>query len=79
MDAFLFVRPTGKSSNPAVDAWVNSELERAIREWRRQFRGEPRVKDDKDVTPGDIESMNLILWGDLERQLGEFSDREDRR
>ena len=23
------------------------------------------MKDDKDVTPGDIESMNLILWGDL--------------
>jgi dienelactone hydrolase len=65
MDAFLFVRPTGKSFNPAVDAWVHSEMERAIREWRRQFRGEPRVKDDKDVTPEDIESMNLILWGDL--------------
>jgi dienelactone hydrolase len=65
MDAFLFVRPTGKSSNPIVDKWVATEMERAIREWRRQFRGDPRVKDDKDVTPGDIESMNLILWGDL--------------
>jgi dienelactone hydrolase len=65
MDAFLFVRPTGKSANPTVDAWVQSEMQRAIREWRRQFRGEPRVKDDKDVTPEDIESMNLVLWGDL--------------
>ncbi len=40
-------------------------MKRAITEWRRQFRGEPRVKDDKDVTADDIASMNLILWGDL--------------
>jgi dienelactone hydrolase len=65
MDAFLFVRPTCKSANPTVGKWVESEMQRAIREWRRQFRGEPRVKDDKDVTPDDIASMNLVLWGDL--------------
>jgi pimeloyl-ACP methyl ester carboxylesterase len=65
MDAFLFVRPTGKTTSPEVGAWVQNEMKRAIAEWRRQFRGEPRVKDDKDVTPKDIDSMNLILWGDL--------------
>jgi pimeloyl-ACP methyl ester carboxylesterase len=65
LDAFLFVRPTGKGSNSKVEAWVQSEMKRALTEWRRQFRGEPRVKDDKDVTPHDIASMNLILWGDL--------------
>jgi pimeloyl-ACP methyl ester carboxylesterase len=66
LDAFLFVRPTGKASNPEVDAWVHRELERAVTEWRRQFRGEPRVKDDKDVTADDIASMNLVLWGNLD-------------
>lgn len=65
MDAFLFVRPTGKTASPEVGAWVQNEMKRAITEWRRQFRGQPRVKDDKDVTPNDIDSMNLILWGDL--------------
>jgi dienelactone hydrolase len=65
MDGFLFVRPTGKTSRSEIDAWVESEMKRAITEWRRQFRGEPRVKDDKDVTSHDIDSMNLILWGDL--------------
>ncbi len=65
MDSFLFVRPTGKAANSQVGAWVQSEMKRAITEWRRQFRGEPRVKDDKDVTPEDIASMNLVLWGDL--------------
>jgi dienelactone hydrolase len=65
MDGFLFVRPTGMTSRSEVDAWVESEMKRAITEWRRQFRGEPRVKDDKEVTSHDIDSMNLILWGDL--------------
>jgi dienelactone hydrolase len=68
MEPFLFVRPTGTASNPEVDAWVQSEMKRAIREWRRQFRGEPRIKDDKDVTADDIASKNLILWGDLSAQ-----------
>ncbi len=64
MDAFLFVRPTGESSNKAVAEWVKSEQERAVVRWRRQFRGEARVKDDKDVTDADIASANLVLWGD---------------
>src|SRR5207237_4956948 len=36
----------------------------AITEWRRQFRGEPRVKDDAQVTDADIAAHNLALWGD---------------
>ena len=64
MDSFLFVRPTtGKSSHSKVDAWVNSELERAIETWRRHFRGYARVKNDTDVTAEDIANHNLILWG----------------
>ena len=64
MDSFLFVRPTGKSPHPAVAAWVQAESERAIREWRRQFRGQPRVKLDSEVSDADIQSANLVLWGD---------------
>ncbi len=66
MDAFIIVRPTGKSSRAAVSGWVQAEMDRAIREWRLQFRGEPRVKDDTAVTDDDIASANLILWGDAE-------------
>ena len=36
----------------------------AIEHWRRQFRGEARVKDDADVTDADIAAHNLVLWGD---------------
>ena len=64
MDAFIFVRPTGKARNDLVDKWVKSELERAIEHWRRHFRGEARVKDDTAITDADIAGANLILWGD---------------
>lgn len=64
MDSFVFVRPTGKAANGKAASWAAAEMERAIREWRRQFRGEVRVKDDVAVTEEEIRSANLILWGD---------------
>jgi len=64
MDSFIIVRPTGKSSNKATSAWAQSEMDRAIRQWRSQFRGDARVKDDTAITDDDIASANLILWGD---------------
>ncbi len=39
-------------------------MRHAVDHWRRQFRGEARIKDDKDVTDADIAAHNLILWGD---------------
>ena len=66
MDSFVFVRPTGPEKQPAVKKWVKSELDRAIREWRRQFRGEARVKDDSAITDADIAGANLVLWGSPE-------------
>ena len=66
LDSFIIVRPTGKSSHVAVNHWVQSEMDRAIREWRLQFRGDARVKDDTAVTDDDIASANLVLWGDAE-------------
>ncbi len=64
MDHFIFVRPTGKAENDAISSWVNAELERAISQWRSQFRGEALVKNDDEVTLEDITNSNLILWGD---------------
>jgi hypothetical protein len=64
MDSFVFVRPTGKCAHAALEAWVQSELARAIEHWRRHFRGEARVKDDVDITDEDIATANLVLWGD---------------
>ena len=64
MDSFIFVRPTGKPRNDKVGAWTKSELERAIVEWRKVFRGDVRVKDDTAITAEDINSASLVLWGD---------------
>ena len=77
MDAFVFVRPTGEPQHPEAHRWAVAELERAIEHWRRHFRGEPRVKNDVDVTEQDMAAMNLILWGDAasNRVLAKLADR----
>ncbi|MFN7928652.1 MAG: prolyl oligopeptidase family serine peptidase [Blastocatellia bacterium] len=64
LDRFIIVRPTGKAKSEAVAAWVQTEMNRAIQQWRSQFRGEAIVKDDTAITAEDIASSNLILWGD---------------
>lgn len=64
MDSFLMVRPTSAPLNAAIGRWVNDELARATNEWRNQFRGEARVKDDNAITEADIAAHHLVLWGD---------------
>ena len=64
MDSFVMVRPTGQPMNPKTGQWVTNEMAHAIEHWRRQFRGEARVKDDTAIDAGDIASANLVLWGD---------------
>jgi len=64
MDRFVMVKPTGPPMFPQTHGWVRAEMERAITEWRRHFRGEPIVKNDEEVNADDILNANLILWGD---------------
>jgi hypothetical protein len=64
LDPFMFVLPTGKPANEKVGRWVAAESERAITQWRKVFRGEPRVKRDTEITEKDIDNYNLVLWGD---------------
>ncbi|MFN0021850.1 MAG: prolyl oligopeptidase family serine peptidase [Pirellulaceae bacterium] len=64
LDSFIFVRPTGKPWNEMAGKWSEAELTRAIEHWRRQFRGNARVKNDVDVTQQDMEGSNIVLWGD---------------
>jgi dienelactone hydrolase len=64
MDSFIFVKPTGTPAAPGVAKWVESEQARAIREWRRQFRGDAQVRDDNTITDAEIANSNLVLWGD---------------
>ena len=64
LDSFIFVSPTGSPIAPGTAEWVADEEKHAITEWRRQFRGEAQVRDDKDVTEAEIAASNLVLWGD---------------
>jgi dienelactone hydrolase len=64
MDSFLMVRPTGAPLNEKVGAWTTAEMAHALDHWRKQFRGDARVKDDTAVTDADLAEHNLILWGD---------------
>ena len=77
MDSFVFVTPTGTPLAPGVAPWVAAEQKRAIGEWRRQFRGEAQVREDKDITDADIAASNLVLWGDpgSNRILARIADR----
>jgi dienelactone hydrolase len=76
-DSFLMVAPTGKPLNEKVGAWASAELNHAAQHWRRQFRGDARVKKDNEVTEADSAGSNLVLWGDpsSNRVLARIADR----
>ncbi|HWE02192.1 MAG TPA: prolyl oligopeptidase family serine peptidase [Tepidisphaeraceae bacterium] len=77
MDSFIFVEPTDKPLNEKTGAWVAAEMKHAVEHWRKQFRGEARVKKDSDITDADIASSNLVLWGDRSsnRLLAKIADQ----
>lgn len=77
MDSFLFVRPTGKFASERLATWTKGEMEHALTAWRKQFRGDARIKDDVDVTDEDIATANLILWGDAasNQVMGRIADQ----
>ena len=52
-------------------------MKHAVEHWRKQFRGEARVKDDTDVTDADIATSNLVLWGDpvSNKMLAKIADK----
>lgn len=64
LESFLFVTPTGESANELLGAFVDRELDHAVKHWRQQFRGHVRQKKDADLTEEDIAEQNLVLWGD---------------
>ena len=63
LSSFLVVTPSGKSSNPVVERWVQFELAHFLHRWESLYRGSPRVRQDTDITQDDLAKHNLILWG----------------
>jgi dienelactone hydrolase len=64
MAAFVFVRPTGTPFSAALGQWERAQAAYAASEWVHFFRGEPRVKNDVDVTDADLAAFNVVLFGD---------------
>jgi predicted esterase len=64
MSSFLCVRGAGAPWNDAVRQYADADLKRFQAEWSKSFRGDLPVKDDVDVTPEDLVSHHLILFGD---------------
>ena len=62
--SFLCVRGTGQPWNPAVQAYADASLKRFSDEWHHYFRGDLPIKDDTAVTEEDVQTRNLILFGD---------------
>ena len=65
MKRILVVLPDGKSSSPAVDAWVEAESAHFLKRWKGLMRGDVRVaraSDVKDVYEAG-KTQSLILWG----------------
>ena len=58
-DRFIMVQP----SRTAPD-FIKDRFNHAIEEWRSQFRGDPIVRSEEQVSPEDIASSHLIVWGD---------------
>lgn len=77
MESFIMVRPTGQPLHQAVGDWAAAELAHATNEWRAQFRGDARVKNDMDLTDADIAANNLVLWGDPQsnRLIGKVANK----
>lgn len=77
MESFLVVRPTGRAADAQTETWTMAQLAKATNDWRAQFRGDARVKDDSQVTDADIAANNLVLFGDPRgnRLLARIADK----
>ena len=63
MESFLCVRPTEKGGTAAT-SYSLAVLDQFQKDFSKWLRGDPRVKDDREVTASDIANNNLILFGD---------------
>ena len=59
-DRFIMVQPSGDS------AVIQERFNHAKDEWRSQFRGDPIIRTEDQLSSDDIASSHLILWGDPE-------------
>jgi pimeloyl-ACP methyl ester carboxylesterase len=64
LESFMIVRPTGRPMSDALGKWAQEQLAFATSEWQEVFRGDPRIKNDTDITAADLAEHHLVLFGD---------------
>jgi predicted esterase len=62
--AFIVVPPDKVSSSAVREAFYQRELAYTVRRWREVFRGDLPVKRTSDLTADDLETKNVILFGE---------------
>lgn len=79
LEEFLVVVPSGRARNEQVQNWVEAELDHFRTRWAGVFRGDVRVKTDKQVTDADIARFHMVVWGtpDSNELLRRIFDTED--
>lgn len=69
MDRFIIVTPSAEGFRATSDQFYRATMERLITEWKYQFRGEPIIKQDHEVTSEDARSSHLVLFGDPQSNI----------
>jgi hypothetical protein len=65
--SFVVIVPTGKSKNPAFQAWADAELTHFRARWRALMRGAlPEIRDTEFEPSLPLARKNLVLWGDAD-------------
>jgi pimeloyl-ACP methyl ester carboxylesterase len=64
LEPFLIVRPTGVPWNEAANRQALRILAQFEQRYQLAYRGDLRVKHDKDVTSSDFEKYHVVLFGD---------------
>jgi pimeloyl-ACP methyl ester carboxylesterase len=57
-DRFIMVQPSGAST------FVQERFNHAKDEWRSQFRGDPIIHTEDQLSADDVANSHLIFWGD---------------
>lgn len=65
-DTFLVVVPSKPARHGDVQRWIEREYKYFQSRWQRLMRGKFNVVRDVDLTPAQIESCNLICFGDFQ-------------
>jgi len=68
-EPFLVVFPSGKSSHPKIQQWLDFEFQHLKERWAQVFRGRLPTILDSELTPAHIENYHLIVWGDPDSNL----------